>query len=128
MKTICTIVLLAISALRASAIDVTLAWDQNPEPDVTRYVIEIYDAPTDAWVELGQVNDPTATPENDTPTQIRFQAFPDAESRVRCYAVNSAGLRSLPSSELVIKMPPSAPTGLRYTIQLSGEITLTPAP
>lgn len=127
MKTLAFLLVL-LTAQLASALDVTFAWDQNPEPDVTRYRLYLYDAGTDAWIPLQDVADDPATPANDTPLTLRIPAFPDVESRVRLTAINEAGLESLPSAELIVKLPPSAPTGLRYTIQLTGEITLTPAP
>jgi hypothetical protein len=127
MKAIAALLLFAF-AISAQALDVTFAWDANPESDVVRYRLYLYDDATTAWIPVQDAADDPATPANDTPLTMRLPAFPDVESRVRLTAINSAGLESLPSNELVVKIPPSAPQGLRYTIQLTGEITLTPAP
>lgn len=130
MKTPSIIALFLLAALGvAPARDVTFHWDANPpDEEVTRYRLYLYDAETDAWIPVQDAADDPATPELDPPLTLRLPAFPDAETRVRLTAINVHGLESPPSEEILVRMPPGRPTGLRYTVQLTGELTLTPVP
>lgn len=111
---ITALLLNACAVLPMEAKEVTFLWDANPEPDVTSYRLEIYQASTQAWVTLGTVTDNLATPEIDPPTTITILTFPNKLSRIRAFAVNEDGLESLPSDELtVLADKPGAPKNLK---------------
>lgn len=109
MKYLILSILLASSSI-AAARDLTFAWDANPPEElIAIYDFEIYDEAQDEWVSLGQ----SAT------TSLAVVAFPDGMTRCRVSAINTLGVRGLPSSELVIPAEgslPSPPTGLRATV------------
>jgi hypothetical protein len=90
----------------AEARDVTFAWDKNPEPEVTTYRLEIWDAPSNSWVSISSVADNEETPENDTPTQVEVKGLPGYQFKIRAFAVakypDGSSLESLPSEELIV--------------------------
>jgi hypothetical protein len=124
MIAICIGILLCASV--SAAREVKFAWDRNPEPDVTSYRLYLFNESTGGFDQVASVADDPATPANDTPITMTVPDFPEVESRVMLTAVNTAGLESLPSNEVIVKVPPGAPKGLKYSVKITAEITITP--
>jgi hypothetical protein len=91
-------------AARVDAATVTIAWDPNAEPDISRYVVGYRTSPngSETTVNVGLVTTWSLT--TATPGQTYY---------FRVYAENVAGLRSAPSSEVstTVPMTPPPPTG-----------------
>jgi hypothetical protein len=91
-------------AARAEAATVTIAWDPNSEPDITRYVVGYRTSVNggETIVNVGLVTTWSLT------TAVAGQTY-----YFRVYAENSAGLRSAPSNEVTTTVPttPPPPTG-----------------
>jgi hypothetical protein len=109
MKKSCLILLTSILLnFPLSARDITFDWDASPaEEAVVSYDLEIHDG-TD-WISIG------TSPTN----SLRDAAFPDTLTRCRVTAINSLGVRGVPSSELVLPADgdiPSSITGFRATL------------
>lgn len=111
-----TTLILLLTACLAHARPATFEWEANPPADkVTSYRLERWDGA--AWVSMGTTLDNPATPEPDAPLQLVVPDFPDAETRVRAFAINIAS-ESLPSDELTVPKRPGPPGKLRIKIAI----------
>ncbi len=106
----------AISALclpLAAEREFTATWDKHPEKAEILILAN--------GIELGRTAvDPSAAPES-----IKIMV-PDGEVTITAVAMNAVGERSDPSAPFVIPARPSAPRGVKITIQ--AVITVSPTP
>ena len=109
--------LLFSSRITGLAESVTLAWDRNPETDVTGYQL-YYGTNSGIYSQTVNVGNTTEV------------VIPDLESRTTYYAVvtayNTAGLESFLSEELAFKIgptPPIWPATLIFLEAEAGEVT-----
>lgn len=119
MKKLTLFLLILLSAFaRAEDVSVTLAWDANPEPDLMEYRLyigtahELYAAPV---IVRGATQQTVLLPSG----TLHYAVVT---------AVNTSGLESLPSAELVFQVyragegkAPSAPVNLRKVAGLTVE-------
>jgi hypothetical protein len=109
MRTILFFLFLTVNVLAQETVDVRLAWDPNPEPDVSEYRLYV-------GVAHG-----TYTPFVPVAGLTKTVSLPkDVLHFAVVTAVNTSGLESLPSTELAFQVfktgegkVPSAPVGLR---------------
>jgi hypothetical protein len=121
VRTIFTAALLLLcSAFSATATTVTLAWDPNPEPDVTGYIV-MY------GTSSGQY---TGTVDTGIQTSYQF-TLPDSTTRYyfAVCAYNAAGIRSVPSPEVSTVGATLVVTGLTSSVpapqQVGASVTFT---
>ena len=106
MKTSAAI-LLAIAA-SATAAEIRLAWDANPEPDIARYEVS-YESATDQRRSQTAATTPAATISGLTPgVTYAFEVV----------AINTAGLRSEPSESITA----TAPDAVTLTLERSTDL------
>lgn len=118
MKAILLFLTLCASTL-AENVNVTLAWDANPEPDMSEYRLyvgtahEIYAQPIVVKATQQTVSLPAGT--------LHYAIVT---------AVNTSGMESLPSAELVFQVyregegkAPSAPVNMRKVAGLTVEVS-----
>ena len=100
---LCLLVCLC-AAGRAEAATVTIAWDPNTEPDLSRYLVGYRTSPSgsEIVVNVGLVTTWSLT------TAVAGQTY-----YFRVYAENVSGLRSAPSNEVsaIVPTTPPPPTG-----------------
>jgi hypothetical protein len=120
MKTLLLLLLLSISA-RAEDVNVTIAWDKNPEPDIAYYNIR-FGTQTGAYTRSVRADGSTVT-----------IALPkDVMHFAVVHAVNTSGMESQPSIELAFQVyrpgegkVPSAPVGLRKPVNLNASLEMS---
>lgn len=109
MRTILFFLFLTVNVLAQETVDVRLAWDPNPEPDVSGYRLYVGTAHGDysPFVPVIGIAKTLSLPKD----VLHFAVVT---------AVNTSGLESLPSTELAFQVfkpqegnAPSAPVGLR---------------
>jgi hypothetical protein len=102
-----------LTAARAEAATVTIAWDPNSEPDLARYVVGYRTSPngTETVVNVGLVTTWSLT------TAVAGQTY-----YFRVYAENVAGMRSAPSNEAQTTVPttPPPPVGGGLALERGG--------
>lgn len=112
MKSFFIILLLSIVATNAATNKVTVAWDANPEPDISEYRIYygITDSGTTNSIAVGTTTQGDVLP-----------LWGGLEYWFYVTAKNTAGLESDPSTVLFYETPaikPYTPTGLVLTFEL----------
>lgn len=118
MKIILSLVLLVFSVAVSLADSVTLIWDQNPETDLVGYRV-YWGTETGKYDETLEVDFPGVTAKID---DLDFRATGGYYFIVT--AVNTIGLESPPSNELVLVVP-SQVLGLKGTIDFGAVINFS---
>ncbi len=110
-------------AATACATDVNVAWDPNPETDITKYTVHWGNAPGVYTSKIDVVPAETVNVSSKPMVHATLDLAPGETYYIAVTATNAAGLESLPSNELEHTLLRPAQVALPVVIRLNADGT-----